>query len=285
MILSIGKFEIELINKSSAEIKLDDGYLHFISPKMQVVPDVQLEIYAGIPTELLNTDLLVFESNDGAVKLWHVYKTIDGYKVVVFNPQNISEIQQVALISTSSKTWAIYVNPNPANCILPLAYPMGPLILYYLTAQFNAIMIHSSGIIDGEKGYLFSGFSGVGKSTMAGIWQSEGCNIINDDRLMLRIENKKVLMHNTPMFYQDVPKLNQLNAIFLLKQTKENCINQLHGIEAITRLMAFCIQHAYDKQYLENHLSNIFDISDSIPIFELGFKPDADIVTYIRSHV
>ena len=283
-ILKIGSFAIKLFCKTNREISFDSGYIPFITSENISNPSTEIEIIESIPEDLRNEDKLIFESNDETKKLWHICKLDDGYKVIVFNPLLPNKIQQIAIIPASSYQWKIYCELNENNLLMPFSYPMGPIILYYLTTVNNAIMIHSSGIIDGKKGRLFSGFSGAGKSTMAEIWKENGHPIINDDRLLLAIEDEKVIMHNTPMFYEDNPKSNQLQAIYLLKQTQENCIRQLNNAEAISRLLAFCIQHSYDKQFLEHHLTTIFDIYNLIPIYELGFKPDTDIIDFIRSH-
>ena len=282
--LSIGNFKIKLWSKSDIKIILDYGYFPFIIPEDEAVDFTDIEIIPSIPEELKSEDSLVFETNDETKKLWHVCSYKDGYKIIVFSSIQSNQIQQIALINTDSKNWKIYTEQQSDNTVIPLSYPMGPLIMYYLTTTNNAIMIHSSGIVDGKKGRLFSGFSGVGKSTMANIWQQNSNIIINDDRLLLTIDNNKIMMHNTPMFYEDKPKSNQLNAIYLLKQTKEHTIRQLNNAEAISRLLAFCIQHGYDRTYLEHHLNTVCDIYNSIPIYELGFKLDSDVIDFIRSH-
>jgi len=282
--LCIGNFNIKLWSKSDVNIGLDFGYSTFIISEIESKDFTEIEIIPSIPETLKNEDSLVFETNDETKKLWHVCSTNDGYKIIVYSPSRPNEIQQIALINTQSKVWTIYTEQISNNTVMPLSYPMGPLIMYYLTTNENAIMIHSSGIVDGGKGRLFSGFSGVGKSTMAGIWQQNGNTTINDDRLLLTINDDKVIMHNTPMFYEDEPKSNQLNAIYLLKQTKEHTIRRLNDAEAISRLLAFCIQHGYDKSFLEHHLNTVFDIYNRIPIYELGFKLDADVIDFIRSN-
>jgi hypothetical protein len=280
--LSIGDIKIKLRSKSNISIGI--GYKSFVIPENNIDSFFEIEIIPAIPQELKNEDLLVFESNDNNQKLWHVCSISKGYKVIVFDSIQSNTIQQIAFIYPDSKSWIIYTECDSENTVFPLFYPMGPLIMYYLTTVNSAIMIHSSGIVDGEKGRLFSGFSGVGKSTMAGIWQQNGNEIINDDRLMLTIVDNNVIMHNTPMFYDAEPKKHKLHAIYLLKQTKDNCITKLQGVDAMTRLMAFCIQHAYDKQFIQHHLATLFAIYSTIPIYELGFKPDAEIIEFIRLH-
>jgi len=281
--INIGGFTIKLWSRSTVDIVFEPGYNQFIINSETNEKAIGIEVFPSIPEKLKNEDNLVFETNDEGKQLWHICSYKDGYKVIAFNPLLPDEIQQIAIISSTADNWEIYTEAHN-NKVMPLAYPMGPLIMYYLTVSQNAIMIHSSGIVDRDKGRLFSGFSGVGKSTMAGIWNTNGNTIINDDRLFLSIENARVIMHNTPMFYEDEHRAHELNAIYLLKQTKENCIRRLTDAEAVSRFLAFCIQHGYNKEYLEHHLTTVFDIYNRIPIYELGFKPDADIIEFIRTH-
>ena len=145
-------------------------------------------------------------------------------------------------------------------------------------------MIHSSAIIDGEKGRLFSGFSGVGKSTMAGIWQRQGYTVINDDRNLLSLQGDTVQVYNTPMFRADVPKHHELHAIYLLQQSKENYCMPLQGAQAVSRVLAFCIQHAYNKDFLLHHMNILYSVCSTLKVFELGFKPDVDIIEFIRQY-
>jgi len=49
-------------------------------------------------------------------------------------------------------------------------------------------MIHASGVNNAGHGYIFSGVSGKGKSTMAKLWDNSGARVIHDDRLILRIQ-------------------------------------------------------------------------------------------------
>jgi len=166
----------------------------------------------------------------------------------------------------------------------PFIYPLGILVFIYLALFNNGLVIHASGVQDGEKGYLFTGLSGIGKSTMARLWQEKGAVIINDDRLAVMPDDNGFSIHNTPMpYYQDYPKSSRLNGIFLLKQSKENYCQPLKGASAMMRVMANCMQHFHTADLVQQHLSIVESIAFKIPVFELGFKPDTDIVDLIRN--
>ena len=84
--------------------------------------------------------------------------------------------------------------------ILPLKYPLGPIIMHYMTLKADAVMMHASCAFDGVKARIFSGFSGAGKSTMSKIWSEARNQIINDDRLIIRKQGDDYVVYNTPMY-------------------------------------------------------------------------------------
>jgi hypothetical protein len=166
----------------------------------------------------------------------------------------------------------------------PFLYPLGILVFIYQALFNRGLVIHASGVQDGEKGYLFTGLSGIGKSTMARLWQEKGATIINDDRLAVMPNDDGFSIHNTPMpYYQDYPKSSHLHGIFLLKQSKENYCLPLKGATAMMRVMANCMQHFHTPELVQQHLSIVEAIMSKISVFELGFKPDTDIVDLIRN--
>jgi hypothetical protein len=280
----IADFSIKLFTKSPNKFLFEEGYLPFLSNLKD--DDYSIEVISNIPSALSSRENLVFSSDGTQNSCWFVCSEPESEKIriVVADPNKPENIQQVAILSIHSKNWTIYCNPNNEGYLFPLAYPLGPILLYYLVVENNSLMMHASCISDQGKGRIFSGFSGIGKSTMASIWAKEGYQVINDDRLIIRFRNGKARIYNTPMFYSDEPKSVELHALYLLKQAKENTIKQLNYAEAVSRIMAFCIQHSYKKEFLENHLQTILSLYEQIPIYELGFKPDAEIIDFIRSH-
>lgn len=83
----------------------------------------------------------------------------------------------------------------------------------------NRGMIHASGVVIGNKAYLFVGKSGEGKSTAAKL---AGGKILADDRSIFRIVGRKVYIYCSPFPEANpFPKQNsryELGAIFLLKK-------------------------------------------------------------------
>jgi hypothetical protein len=165
----------------------------------------------------------------------------------------------------------------------PLFQPFGSVLMVVLAHYQDDVLVHASGVLENGTGRLFTAVSGTGKSTMAGIWKNKGATVINDDRLWLRMVDGKWCIFNTPMpYYAQKPLMAPLNEIFLIRQSPEDEITILSGINAAMRFMANGIQHFYDKEMTGRHLDRILDIASRTPIYDCGFKPTSEIVREIR---
>lgn len=190
---------------------------------------------------------------------------------VSINPQ--TKIIQIQLVSNSVTTIEID----------PLFHPLGSLLMIYLAHYSGGMLIHASGIQDCSNGYLFTGVSGIGKSTMSSLWKKKGATVINDDRLWLYKINGIWHVFNTPMqYYAQQPLMAPLRKAFLLRQSPENKYAVVSGAQGSMRLMANCIQHLYNKEMIAAHLDRIVDFTANVPVYDLGFKPDTEVVDLIR---
>jgi hypothetical protein len=256
---------------------------------------ILVNVYNHIP-EIFNNHNIIFladrQNNLENATLspynWCICSTETTKFIKIYKEQNINKPEIIASFDKNAKNWSIYFEKSYQNDnnnqIDPFSYPLGPLLFYYITTFNEGLMIHSSGVDDNNNGYIFCGLSGIGKTTISKIWFNEKALIINDDRLIIRKTLEKYYIFNTPMNYSDDSKMSTLNNIFLLKQSHKNYSLKLNGIDAIVRLMSNCIQHNYDKSLINSLISICTNICQSIPVYELGFKPDKSIVQFIRNN-
>ena len=276
--LSIAGFSICL--HAECQLMLDDGFTHFTVDSTQE---------ADITIECRNNDSLppfenaekVFTSANDELKFYEIYRRGDDLIFRVFDQQNQTCIQQTALLDGGLKRWIIW-SEETDGVLEPLVFPMAPILLHYAVLSADAVMMHASGVFDGEKGRLFSGFSGAGKSTISGIWKQQGNLLINDDRLIIRKEKGEYFMYNTPMYYPDDNKKSPLHAVFLIRHAPENVINRMAGAAAVSSVMAFSIQNNYDTRFVQHHLDFFANMCSQIPVFQLGFVPDEKVVNFIK---
>lgn len=282
MQLQIADYTLKIT--SEHPLYLDEGYQPFLKEGEILNPDIHIECLSGLPEGLKKETRFLFEAEDKGQKFYSIFRHGKGLGFHIYDQQEKNTIQQIALLDETLTNWKISSRQLPDGTLFSLKYPMGPILMYYLTVKSEAVMIHASGIYDGKKGRVFTGFSGYGKSTMSGLWQACGNLVINDDRLILRKQDGKLFMHNTPMYYRDRPKKSPVNAFHLIRHAPENSCKKVSGAQAVSKVLAFCIQNNFDKQFIQNHLSFISELCSVAAVYETGFVPDTDIVRYIQEN-
>lgn len=260
---------------------IEPGYIPFISDSKNKLSDIDIEGFAEFPTINLSSEKPVFEAKTNYQKFYSIYSIDNNLVFLIYNQQNINEIQQYAILDKTFKSWKIYSKVDINGKLNPLQYPMGPIIMQYLTVQSEAVMIHASCISSGDEGRLFTGFSGAGKSTISQIWANEGYVVINDDRIIIRKIENKYIAYNTPMYYADSAKQVELKNIFIISHSPNNKLKKLNGALAITNVLAFCIQNNFNEKFISDNLNFIADMLSKVSVYKLGFVPDKNIINYI----
>ena len=285
-VLTVADYFVKISSDENYPIFFEAGYSNFLQLEDAEKYDATVVCHAGLPDKSVYAGEVIFDAVLDKQRLWQVVRTEKQRAFIVFNPNKIEEIQQVAFLNDESTEWNVYsrvLTQNDDSFISPLSYPLGALILYYLTLNSNAFMIHASGVWDGETGRIFSGFSGVGKSTMAKIWEEDGAHIVNDDRLIVREVNGEYFMYNTPMPYADLNKQAQVSKFYFPFHAKKNSAEKLSGAQGLTQLMAFCFQHNYNKRYTEHLITQLERITQHTSTYKLGVFPTPSIIDFIRS--
>lgn len=119
-----------------------------------------------------------------------------------------------------------------------------------LCNKFNARLlkwygsyIHSSALKFDDKVYLFSGDSGVGKSTHTKKWcrlYPNKARVINDDKPSFRIVDGKCIIYGTPFAGGTDIQINEsgeLGAIVFIERSQQNRLVKLNAKQAIIELM------------------------------------------------
>ena len=214
-----------------------------------------------------------------SINFWSLYKQTGDMLMLTNFPEH-PEKKASLRFSLGLREWDLYIE-NAGNETDPLDYPLDGLILYYLTAINADIMIHASGVFYNGKGYLFSGVSGKGKTTMAKLWDNIGAEVIHDDRLIIRCNDGLFRMHNTPIYRNDSPKSATLDRIFLIDHGDDNRMSPLREAASVSNVVANCIQHNYSPEMIARFLGSVSLMCSKVPVARLSFRPDRSIIEYI----
>ena len=279
-------------NSSIPQLQLDKNgsVRHYLVQNTITNPDYLID-YNVVSMLELSAYQRVFvaepEANDSLNYKWNIYNSTDEVVVAVdyTDHPTISAIAAFIIENSSTIIIQIVLKNDWEHPILidPLIHPFGSLMMLYLMQRKNGLLIHASAVAWDGKAFLFTGVSGIGKSTMARLWGECGAQILNDDRLVLRPIGDDIMVYNNPMpYYAQQPREASLKAIFLLKQAPQNYIKPLGGVLAFSRVLGNFIQQFYQKKMVANHLELVEEVLNKVKVFEVGFKPDHDIVAMIK---
>ena len=254
--------------------------------------DINIKVHSGtfhLPAEAERVFHAPFvEEKDGILfhnnpNFWSVWKCNSDLYIRTIFPLSPDPKNAVLKFSLDEMEWDLWIETGRTKTD-PLEYPLDGLILYYLTVINNDIMIHASGVNYAGKGFLFSGVSGKGKSTMAGIWDKQGAKVIHDDRLIIRKTGAGYRMFNTPVYDDDEPSDSPLTRIYIIEHGNENRLAELKQAAAVSQVMANCIQHTWGPGIISQLSLSIAEMCNIVPTYRLLFKPEGSVIDHILKH-
>lgn len=154
------------------------------------------------------------------------------------------------------------------------------LAFAFATAAKKVLLMHASVIVNNNRGYLFLGTSGTGKSTHSRLWLKHirGSELLNDDNPAVRIaENGELTVYGTP-WSGSTPCYRNLSAgvggFLALEQAPANEIKRLSKLLAFAAIYNSCSMMRWDKEIHSLILKTSEAISQITPIFSLRCLPD-----------
>ena len=153
----------------------------------------------------------------------------------------------------------------------------------------SRIILHASFIGSAWGGLLFSGVSGIGKSTQADLWAArEGSEIINGDRPILGKADGVWQAWGSPYAGSSgyhVQKGLPIAAIAVLEQGSENKARRLSVREAFHRLFPAVTVNNWNRWYVERAIDLVSQLAASVPVFHLTCTPDHRAVETFKAQL
>lgn len=152
--------------------------------------------------------------------------------------------------------------------------------------HFGRLVLHASFVASPFGGLLFSGPSGVGKSTQASLWETyEGCQVINGDKPILLKEGDTWCANGSPYAGSSrryVPRTENIAGIFLLEQGASCRIRRLGSAEAFRGLFAGTTMNLWNDQYMASACDLLMDLATRVPVYRLTCTPDRNAVEIVK---
>ncbi|MGN0362219.1 MAG: hypothetical protein ACI4ET_05195 [Bilifractor sp.] len=139
---------------------------------------------------------------------------------------------------------------------------------------FDVFFFHASAVAKDGEAYLFSGPSGVGKSTHAAMWRKTfGSSVImvNDDKPLIRFRGRKAYVYGTPWDGKQHLNTNiclPVRAVCFLAKGEENRIRKLSYQEAL-KLTESQTFHAASWEHRKRNEMLSSMLLNMVPVYSL----------------
>ncbi len=264
----------------------------------------------GISPQEIPNNSSIFCSNvhKGNFKFTYTFHFIDilpsiddSWEVIYLRP-NINIWSKNSLecrllgVSSNHNVYALYeeTSPDHANIWFKNSWRsqlnidtifISCLALERRMANLNSYILHCAYIVNNGKAILFSGPSGIGKSTHAQIWEQniEGTRIINGDRCLITRNTDGTFMANGwPVCGSSQICHNEsypLHAIVFIQQTEENQVIEETAAKHFRRLFTQVTVNRWNQASLITAIDWMQDLINKVGIVTYGcnMSPDAPI--------
>ena len=160
------------------------------------------------------------------------------------------------------------------------------LCLEQLLLELDALMLHASFVRFEGRGILFSGPSGIGKSTQARLWETfRGAQTLNGDRAAIRCADGQWRAYGLPLAGSSRIFRNEsapIGAIVVLRQAPRNHIRPMSPAEAIRALLPEFSIHRWDREFLDRVLDLSTALLTAVPVYLLECTPEESAVELLQ---
>ena len=222
---------------------------------------------------LRNSDMTIFENTDRYIVLFPQMK-------------NIYEVH----MSLDGSYVRFYCTPEVSDLAHENIFHAIRLFFLFLAQQHGKFAIHSASILYKEKAWLFSGHSGMGKSTHTGLWHELlETPYLNGDLNLLGTENGKIMVYGIPWCGTSklyTTKDYELGGIVLLgRDPAKDFLTELTPSEKIIRVMQRMISPAWKERFFSLNLEFAEEIADHVPVLYLLCTKNPSAVYTIQKEI
>tara|TARA_Y100000294_G_C8570723_1_gene342623 strand:- start:7516 stop:8316 length:801 start_codon:yes stop_codon:yes gene_type:complete len=186
-----------------------------------------------------------------------------------------------AIVNKNTRLCRVYLLNQVAGSIDAIARITGAL----LYVERNAFLIHGSSIVHDGKGYLFTGVSGSGKSTIA---ELSGATVLNDEISLIQVsQDGEAYVHGTP-FYGDLKqgenKHAPLHGMYLLSQSDDVFIEEVEEMKQHLSLLRNIIFFQTDLNSFDQINSIVEKTLQCTPLKMLHFEKNNRFMEALPSY-
>lgn len=250
-------------------------------------PHISLEIQIVRELPVLGKGPIRFDACHG---LWTLFDLDAGFVLECLDTQTLRPRILATLSPDYSVVQAFVLEQDVEGMTgwvpMQVLNPIAELCLVTRVARDGGIVLHSSGVLSPQGGYIFTGPSGAGKSTIAQIFAEEGASVLSDERMIVRRSGNGLVAYGTPWVGSGQYAKNASGPVTSLYFIRHG--TQSHRIETISpgAIMSVILQQCFlphwDREAMDSTLAFLSDVIQRVPCRSLAFLKQPDIVDYLH---
>ena len=254
----------------------------FRTDEKSQIADKQIFIISDIPAQPGEYGRPVFSSSDSSV-----YKTDKGYALVT-NRYNRRRYKAVCIQQENGGE--IFFTDSGDDLLQTSAELFRLIDLVSAFVNYNAFIMHGAVVEHNGKCIVFSGDSGVGKSTQAELWNEyRGSRIINGDRVLIRKTDKGFYAYGLPMCgssdYCENYRMPVEAVVFPVKAYENSVSEPEKKIEKFMLLTSQITCGVRKEGESEKLMHLTEDFLESIPVIKLDCTISEDAVSCLENYL
>jgi hypothetical protein len=213
-------------------------------------------------------------------RLWGVRPSGDGFLVAVKGPTRATTPARAARVDRAWTRGDLFVRHDARHserARFPLGFPLDVVLFASALAHRGGVVAHASALERDGRGVVFTGPSGAGKTTAARLLQRRGFHVLNDERVVLRVEAGQLAVHGTP-WHGALGVVSAgsapVAAIFFIEHADRTSAVALRPPEAARRLVPRCRLPFWDVGAMQSLLATVDATVRLTPCLALGVRPD-----------
>jgi hypothetical protein len=255
LVLSIGEIPVLVFSKNQEFMaQTEQRFANFISTETAPLLTIEVTILSGemapnLATEMERPEVTFDHGTERGTFAW----------------QGLSG--EFNLVSGEARMSSA-LHPTGLNSFLRFIYSL-------VLLKEPGFLVHAAGLIKNEKGYIFPGKSGVGKTTIARL--SPGAILLSDDIPLVKTGNAP-LIFGTP-FWGDLAVAGEktsapLEGIYFPVKDKKSYTEGLKPKQVFERLLPNVVFFFKNEKFSKQLFNLCFDLATKVPGYELHFLPD-----------
>ncbi len=230
---------------------------------------------------------LIGEFDCGAAD-FGVHRLADGtYQMLISPPGG----QYCGLLQASPDFTEAIIATRGEDSLRTFAVNNALMLLYaFASAGMGTLLVHASVIKNDNKGFLFLGKSGTGKSTHSGLWLKHiaGSELLNDDNPVVRVNDDGATVYGSPWSGKTPCYKNdsaQIRAFVQIQQKPENSIRRELPLQAFAVLLPSMSTMKWDKHIYRSICDSVGRLIEKVPLYTLGCRPDKEAAELCHAEV